>query len=111
MKGILLTDFKTGNDILIDIPDILPQYSIGTKVIAKIMTDKDEYESIQGDIVHVDIQQEMDLKDGIITTIIGYKILKDSSEEVYDVHQDEIAEFYADTNEYDIKFHIDNESE
>lgn len=109
MRGLLLTDTKTGSDIVIPPPEVLPQFAIGTTVIAKVMDDNDQYMTIEGDIIGIEVTQEMDLKEMVVNTNIGYRVNRDRSNEVHFVDESEIIEYYPDTNEHDVAYHMRDE--
>jgi len=109
MKGLLFIDPNTGSNFIIDTPQILPSYSLGTTVIAKVVDENDMVVTIEGDIIGIEIQQDVDMKDYTISTMIGYKVLKENSEEVFYVMEDDIQEYYPETNEFDINYHLRDE--
>lgn len=107
MRGIILSDPKTGSDLLIEPPELLPAYALCTKVIAKIVDESDQLVTIEGEIIGIEIAQDYDTEDNTVSTIIGYKVLRDGTKQVYQVNEDEIIEYYPDTNEFNIAYHLD----
>lgn len=106
MKGILLTDPKTGSDIVIDMPTIMPSYSIGTDVSVTVMDKDDMIETFVASVIGIEIAEDMNLDDNTITTDIGYRVMRHDTNGTYNVNEADITEYYAETNEYDVGFYI-----
>lgn len=111
MKGLILTDPKTGSNMMIDAPEILPQFSLGTTVIAQVVDDNDQIVTIEGDVIGIEIQQDMDVKDYTVSTLIGYRVLEENSTRVHFVQEDQVHEYYPSSNEFDIAYHIRDDEE
>jgi hypothetical protein len=108
MKGFLLVDPETGSEMLIDPPDCLPTYALGTTVIGKVLDEHDQFVTIEGPVIGIEILQDLDPEDNTQSTLISYKVLEEKTKDVYHLMEDQIHEYYPETNEFNVAYHFED---
>ena len=103
MKAVIIEDTVTGADLIIDPPYPMPAYSLGTLVTFRVMKE-DSYDTMDGEIVSCNINHEVDLTNDDTETLISYRVVTDKNE-VLDILEDDIMEYYPETNQCDVAYH------
>lgn len=93
---------------VVDAPEYMPEYDIGSQVTAKLK-DKDEEIEITGTIVCISIMAML-MEDGTVEHQICYSLEEEETKSMVDVTEDDIITYYPETNSFCSEYYEDEEA-
>lgn len=107
MKLILEKQEHPKVNLVVDAPDWIPIYGLGTTIIGESV----KGEKISGTVVGFTLSTYYDKHTGEVAKQVVYEVVDDKNEVMHDIMEDEITEYYPTTNELCAEYYEGEESE